>query len=259
MKRTLRKRQTAFTFIEMCVVIVVLALFVAMLLAAMTRPRGLKASPRSSCLNNLKVIGTAYRIWAGDNGGLVSSQASVTNGGWKELLSKADQGAMCWTNYALMENDLGRWPKLVLCPSDDRNTVAGAFAPPYPAHTAAFGNTTCSYFVGVGANDVYPQSIAGGDRNLGPGAKPDPDYGYSPKNGKGNDVAIPISGPVSWSLKVHSAGYTLGAGNILLGDGSGQQVSTATLNKNWLCNARDSGNWPAGHVPASPSIRLVFP
>jgi len=102
MKANLYKRQMAFTLIELGVVILVLLLLVSMLLGNMNRPRGHKGSPRISCLNNLKVIGTAYRIWAGDNGGLVPSQASVTNGGWKELLTNADQGAVCCTNYALI-------------------------------------------------------------------------------------------------------------------------------------------------------------
>jgi hypothetical protein len=119
-----------------------------------------------------------------------------------------------------------------------------------------------SYFVGVSANDLNPQAFAAGDRNLGPGLISSNDFGYSPKSGKGNDVAIPITsakGPVSWSLKIHSDGNTNGAGDILLGDGSGQMVSTATLNQTWLRNADPTTNWPAGHIPATPSIRLVFP
>ncbi|MGA2556115.1 MAG: hypothetical protein ABSG04_07560, partial [Verrucomicrobiota bacterium] len=75
----------------------------------------------------------------------------------------------------------------------------------------------------------------------------------------GNDVTIPINGSVSWSLKIHSAGNAAGAGNILLGDGSGQQISSAGFNQTWLRNAQGTNNWPAGRVPATPSIRLVFP
>ena len=85
------------------------------------------------------------------------------------------------------------------------------------------------------------------------------DPGFSPASGKGNDVAIPIISPVFWSLKMHSDGKPAGAGNILLGDGSVQQVSSASLNKNWLRNAVPTTNWPAGDAPATPSIRLVFP
>ncbi len=154
-------------------------------------------------------------------------------------------------NYAIMANEMGQSPKLVVCPNDERQ--------PALSFTNNFDNTHVSYFVGVTANDIYPQSIAGGDRNLGPGTVPDPDYGYSPKSGKGNDVTIPITGPVSWSLKMHSGGKPPGSGNILLGDGSGQRMSSASFNRDWLRNAQGTNNWPAGRVPATPSIRLVFP
>ena len=154
-------------------------------------------------------------------------------------------------NYAIMQKRAWAIAETGRMPEDERQ--------PAMNFTNNFDNTNVSYFVGVNANDVYPQSIAGGDRNLGPGTVPDPDYGYSPKSGKGNDVTIPITGPVSWSLKMHSAGKTAGAGNILLGDGSGQQMSSASFNQNWLRNAAATNNWPAGHIPATPSIRLIFP
>jgi hypothetical protein len=50
---------------------------------------------------------------------------------------------------------------------------------------------------------------------LGPGTTPDPEYGFSPADGRGNDVVI--NGPVCWSLKMHSRGNPAGWGNILLG------------------------------------------
>ncbi len=209
-------------------------------------------SPYETGVNKLKEIGTAYRLWALDNGGRNPAEQTAAKGGWGDFLTKAEQGAICWTNFAILSNDLGQSPRLVVCPSDER----------LPA--ADFGanfkdNTHLSYFVGVSAKDNYPQSIQGGDRNLGPGTVPDSEYGFSSKSGKGNDVALPISGPVSWSLKMHSAGNTVGAGNILLGDGSVEQVSSASFNQNWLRNAEPTTNWPPGHVPPSPSIRLVFP
>jgi hypothetical protein len=234
----------------MVVVIAVLMVLAAMILPSFHHGPYITAS-RISCLNNLKEIGTGYRLWAGDNGDLVPAQQTVRSNGWADFLTNANQGAICWTNYAIMQNELGQSPKLVMCPSDERQAAL--------SFTNDFDNTHVSYFVGVNANDVYPQSIQGGDRNLGPGTVPDPDYGYSPKNGKGNDVTIPISGPVCWSLKMHSGGNTAGAGNILLGDGSGQQMSSASFNQNWLRNAEGTNNWPAGRVPAKPSIRLVFP
>ena len=82
-------------------------------------------------------------------------------------------------------------------------------------------------------------------------------YGYSPAPGSasGADVVINYTsyngtantgnqeqGNVAWSLKLHSAQNAAGAGNILLGDGSSQQVSSGNLRLNWIRNAADSGN-----------------
>ena len=123
----------------------------------------------------------------------------------------------------------------------------------------SFDNFNVSYFVGVSANDTFPHSIAGGDRNLAPGPTPAADYGYSRLYGLGNDVAVPLTGSVCWSLKIHSDGESEGMGNILLGDGSAQWVTSADFRKTWLTHANATTNWPAAHIPPSPSIRLVFP
>ena len=244
------QRPRAFTLIEVLAIILVIFVLALLYLPTVARPRH-HGAIRIGCINNLKEIGTAYRLWAGDNGDLVPAQQTVISNGWADFLTNANQGSKCWMNYAIMAADLGQSPRIVVCPADERQAAL--------SFTNKFDNTHVSYFVGVTANDIYPQSILGGDRNLGPGLVPDPDYGYSPKNGKGNDVAIPINGSVSWSLKMHSAGNTAGAGNILLGDGSAQQTSSANFNANWLRYALGTDYWPAGRVPAVPSIRLVFP
>jgi competence protein ComGC len=250
----IRKRR-AFTLTEVIVILFVIAICVlaALILPGLSRVKG--KPTRIMCVNNLKEIGTACRLWAGDNSDLVPAQQTVSHGGWKDLLTNADQGAICWTNFAIMSNELGQSPKVVVCP-DDARLAAADFATDFK------DNTHLSYFVGVSANDAYPQSLLSGDRNLGRGTKPDRDYGFSPQNGKGNDVAIQtntMTGPVSWSLKMHSHGSRAGAGNILLGDGSAQQVSSAEFRGNWQPFAGQTTNWPAGHVPASPSVRVVFP
>jgi len=249
MKQRMMRISPAFTRIELLVVVAIIAVLVSMLWPALVPPK--HHVREINCIFNLKEIGTGYRLWAGDNGDLVPSQQSVSKSGWGDFLTNADQGAICWTNYAIMQNELGQSPRLVVCVLDERL--------PAQDFTNKFDNNHISYFVGVSANDSYPQSILGGDRNLGGGTVPDSQYGFSPKSGKGNDVAIPISGPVSWSLKMHSAGNRAGVGNVLLGDGSVQHVSTADFNQKWLRNATPTTNWPAGHVPATPSIRLVFP
>jgi competence protein ComGC len=249
MKYNAMRNSSAFTRIEMLVVIVCLLVVAILLLPSLRRAK--LAAQSISCNGNLKEIGLGYRLWAGDHGGLVPSQQSGAKLGWADFLTNAYQGALCWTNYAIMQNELAQWPAIVICPTDERS--------PAKSFTNGFDNTNVSYFVGVSANDVYPQSIAGGDRNLAPGFVPGLGYGWSPSNGKGNDVTLAIAGPACWSLKMHSAGNAAGAANILLGDGSAQQVTSATFRQQWLSNAGGTTNWPVGHVPASPSIRLIFP
>jgi competence protein ComGC len=248
MKQKSKRSSSAFTLIELSVIILVIALLAVMLMPALSRAKA--KAQRISCVSNLKEIGTSYRLWAGDHGDLVPAQQTVKSNGWKDFLTNANQGAMCWTNYFLMQNDMGSSPQLLICPADERK--------PASSFSNFFDNTHLSYFVCVNASDLYPQSIQGGDRNLGPGAIPDPYYGFSPTNGKGNDVTIPLTATVSWSLKMHSVGNPTGAGNILLGDGSGQQCSSLALRTYWT-NAAGTNNWPVGQVPATPSIRLIFP
>jgi type II secretory pathway pseudopilin PulG len=258
MKQEPNRASPAFSLVDVLVTVVIIIILAALISPFLAnRARRQQISWHFTCLNNLKEIGTAYRLWASDNGDLIPSQQTVVSHGWEEFLTNANQGAMCWTNYAIMENELGESPKLVICPADERQAAL--------SFTNKFDNNNVSYFVGVSANFNQPQSILGGDRNLGPGAIPTNDYGYSPKSGNGNDVAIPTNsakGPVPWSLKMHSMDHTNplgGAGFILLGDGSAQTTTTASFNNVWLPKATPTTNWPVGHVPATPSIRLVFP
>ena len=252
MKQKAMRAVSAFTFIELLVVIVIVGVLVSMILPMFGRA---KTRDGMSCLHKLKEIGTAYRLWAADHSGHNPADQTVVSGGWADFLTNADQGAICWTNYFIMQNELGQSPKLVVCPTDERQSATN--------FTTDFkDNTHLSYFVGVSASDIYPQSIAGGDRNLGNGGEAYRYYGFSPESGKGNDVAIQTNSlfkPVSWSVKMHSAGNTPGWGNVLFGDGSGQMTSSTSFRTNWLSHAELTTYWPGGHIPSSPSIRLVFP
>lgn len=230
------------------VVVVVLVLLGMRVLSDPTRTRSARQEAWGiTCLNNLKEIGTGERLWANDHGDRTPFQASITNGGWSGLLTKSNAGLYCWKYYANTANVLGQSPSFVVCPADERKPAA--------TFNNNFDNTHVSYFAGVTANDFYPQSIAGGDRNLGPGLVPDADFGYSPANGQGNDVVIYTNTPVSWSLKMHSQGAA-GFGHILLGDGSSQQMSSANFRQRWLINAQTETN---SFGTNQFGIRLVFP
>ncbi len=247
----MRNRQTdAVTLIEVLVVILILAVFVSMLLPA---GGGKSKAQRISCVYNLKQIGVAYNEWSDDNTNNFPAEVMIRNGGWKDILSKQNQGEKCWINYVIMKNEFHLSPKMLVCPADDR----------YPTtNFANINNSNISYFVGVGAGASHPRSILGGDRNLARGLQPYNTYGFSPADGTGNDVAIQtnsITDPVSWSLKMHSSRNSAGAGNILLGDASVQQVTSKRFRTDYQPFALDSGNWPSNHIPTTPSFRLIFP
>ncbi len=80
MKPNLSKQKNqALTLLELLVI-----LFVLFLLGAMLFPRfnnGPSRAPRIACVNNLKQIGLAYRIWAGDNNDKYPMQTSITKNG----------------------------------------------------------------------------------------------------------------------------------------------------------------------------------
>ena len=307
--RMLNRRLQGMTLLETLVVMVLLAVLVAMLAPAFSRAHA--RSPRITCVNNMKQIGTAYRVWENENGDKYPVQQVEALRGMQGILSNSmSAGRFAYLPYAIMANEMGQSPKIVVCPSDDRVANVNFYwgrqnAPkeagytwPAPAAYGSFDNTNVSYFVGVGAADTCPQSMLGGDRNLGNGgvinvtngdvASPeqDPYYGISgttanPEYPCGADAIVNTNGQwtysfvsggggrvgnrsqaVAWSAKIHSAGNIAGAGNIMLGDGSTVQCTSASLRKTWLINATDSGNFATNdkiHTTAGGSIRLLFP
>jgi hypothetical protein len=157
---------------------------------------------RASCQNNLKQIGDAFRTWADDHDDEYPMSVSITNGGSMEWRA----GGNMLKHFQVMSNELNN-PKVLLCPSDDRGL-------PRDDDFADLSNENISYYVGLDADAMFPTLWLAGDRNLVT---------------NGEDVVpgladITTSMTAGWSAKMHD-----GEGNLLLADGSVQQVASREL------------------------------
>jgi prepilin-type processing-associated H-X9-DG protein len=212
--RISNKRNQALTRVEVLVVIVVLVIAALFLFPVIyVGPQG--PAHRSNCINNLKEQGTAFRIWAQDNGDKYPMQTSVTNGGTMELVAN---GRNAWMNFFVMSNSLTD-PKLLICPQDTRSILATSYG-------RGFNN---SNFVGLDATDSYPQMFLSGDDNFAIGGVPV----------KSGLLEFQTNAPVTWSSGRHvsynshfwtPARYRF-IGNIGFADGSVQQLTTDDLQK----------------------------
>jgi hypothetical protein len=198
----------AITRKEVIVVIAVLVVGATMLL-----PWGAKChckSNRISCVNNLKQITTFLRIWAGEHNDRFPMQVSSREGGTLEFAN----GPEVFRHFQIMSNEVGMATKVMFCPSDTKRKAAESFS-------NGFDNRTLSYFIGIDANDNFPTMLQAGDRNL-----------------SDNDqmqrglFARSTNHSVRWTKDMHNAESSAG-GNILMGDGSVQQVTTKSLQSYW--------------------------
>jgi prepilin-type processing-associated H-X9-DG protein len=198
------KRNAAMTLFEVGVVIAVVLILAMVVLPALLQTR--RGSNRVGCVNFLKQIAIAYRVWEGDNSDIYPMGISVTNGGSMELVAT---GNVVQT-FLVMSNELS-WPKILICPEDKARKPAMNFG--------GLANSNISYFVGVDVtNDLNPQMIISGDCNFEIGGVPV----------KSGLRSFWTNDPVTWSAARH-----VGRGNIGLADGSVQSTISATL-QNYL-------------------------
>ncbi len=203
-----------FSQLDLLLILLALAGIVLVIVPGLIRSQS-RAS-RISCTNNVKQVGLAFRIWAGDNSDKYPQQTSVTNGGAMEW---AEQGS-AYQVFLVMSNELST-PKVLVCPEENNRQRRAAntfgFTPTIgsPAPVIPFTATNnLSYFVGLDANPTQPATLLSGDDHLLIGkAKARPGLWL-----------IPTNTPVAWAKGRHKS-----AGNLGFGDGSVQGFSSAAL------------------------------
>jgi hypothetical protein len=107
-----------------------------------------------TCENNLKQIGLAFKIWAGDHGDKWPFQISTNEGGTLELCNRDAEGfdRNALAHFLVMSNELST-PKLLCCPHDESKILA--------ADWGKLSGTNLSYRLRTDAkvNDSNPREI----------------------------------------------------------------------------------------------------
>jgi prepilin-type processing-associated H-X9-DG protein len=196
-------------------VLVAVLAAIAFVLYAVFVPKGRPHNHGPSCVNNLKNIGLAYRIFSTDNNGLFPWAVSTNAGGTAEIPQDA---ANVWRQYAALSNELSS-PKILACPQDSERRYASNFN--------CLANTNLSYFLGLLADETQPDTILAGDRNLTINRAP-----VAP-----GLLRLRTNQHAGFSMGIHT-----NAGNILLGDGSVQMVTGPRLRQAVVAAAASSTN-----------------
>jgi prepilin-type N-terminal cleavage/methylation domain-containing protein/prepilin-type processing-associated H-X9-DG protein len=188
------------TLIEVLVAVFVITLLAAMFLPALAAAK--RKHSRIGCVNNLKEIGLAFRVWEGDNGDKYPMQFAITNSDTMKLIS----GGNAYVLWQSMSNELST-PKILHCPEDTERLATNNFS-------TGFSDANISYFFNLDGNEIYPQMILIGDDNLA----------VDSTRVRSGILNLSTGSSVTWTKERHN-----GAGNIGLADGSVQQLTARGL------------------------------
>ena len=259
---------SAFTLIELVVVLAVIALLGATLLPALA-VSGQKVA-KINCINNLKQVGFAYNAWQAAHYDRFPQATQAAQGGaWDYCTHGGNASSIGYVSTAnynpgmvflVMSNYLVT-PKLLFCPSDtfhvgsatnfSYNDLLTIPTPPNGSYASALSALTkVSYFVGADATQADPQGVLAGDCNIGNTGTAN----SSPSTARfGSTVSASASAPEITSLAFSSTAAGAWAwtaydlhqktGNLLIADGSVQSTTITGLHT-FMQNATNTVNGP---------------
>ena len=190
----------AVTLIE-CICVLAALFALAWFLLMPTIHGGVKSS-RINCVNNLKNVGLAFRTAAVDTGEFIFRLPETVGCTARHAVNAIE----LWSHFAALSNELST-PKIIACPSDVRRATSNTWG----SVALTDRNRALSYTLGLDAREEQPQSILSGDRNLTLDGLP---------------VGMGVLRLATNSLVGFNTNIHVGAGNLLLGDGSVQQVTS---------------------------------
>ena len=198
--------RSAFTMVEMLVVMAIIAILASLLLPVLAKARA--KALRVQCVSDLKQVGVGFHVFLHDHDSKLPMEVSTNYGGTLEFTrasySVGGEFYFQYRHFQALSNDL-LVPKILVCPADRGRLIASDFQD--------FNDLNISYFVGANADYNLPNSILAGDRNI-----------TNATAASGTIVRLADGGAVAWTDELH-----VFKGNVLYADGRVEELNSSGL------------------------------